>query len=687
MDELEFETSDGEISYRHANPSELLSVSDEEFSKPIILDLIQAGDMGEGKGSRLLKDFINKMKSEDVDLIYLFAEYDPFYEYDEGDFQELDEEEQTEIQINGLKRLIKFYEKHGFEVLGGNIGVGTQVDMALVIGDNMKSTTNAMVSDEASLRKALERQDPHDVFSLLNDIWVEDDRREHINDLSQSEMIDAIIEWVENDWEFGDWWNEIKETYFGEEMEDIAKSASCDCDCEMCEVGHCEMCSEDCGCHALASRNDLNYQDMIDLAVEIFKVRKDSYDADMDEGELVDISKPIDECMEEVLEKKSIELSDEQAMLIYDTVEEYERYTQHYEDGYGKPTNDPKVREYVEKMKEELKSSTGNVDDERIKLISKIAYEMAASDAGIDPDDEDQLNEYGENSFFGDVQEKENYLSNVSEEQLNKYKEMFLGTTESATPSNQGNHYSDPMIWQAALEVIDGTETDEELEVLAEEILAYGRKKFRPNNNPKGTVNYYEHNEETDEEFEYDVEVSVSIQPAEPDVGIMAPYVEEVIVNKIFLLDGKERKEIQGEEFNKLADKLEKNEEWKEEAAKQLGDQEHDQWQSAMDDEADRRRDDRLTESSGTVVIDEDLGVDFQDSGPWRSYTLVGQGDTLEEFLDDAAIFEIDQDGGSLNDYSIFDAGNEVEKAAIEMIMSKFGVTEEEIYSVDLESA
>jgi len=72
--------------------------------------------------------------------------------------------------------------------------------------------------------------------------------------------------------------------------------------------------------------------------------------------------------------------------------------------------------------------------------------------------------------------------------------------------------------------------------------------------------------------------------------------------------------------------------------------------------------------------IDTDLGVSYQDAGPWRSYTLVSSGDTLEELLNEASISEVDQDGGDLDCYSLADAPSEVETAALNCIHAKIGL-------------
>lgn len=68
-------------------------------------------------------------------------------------------------------------------------------------------------------------------------------------------------------------------------------------------------------------------------------------------------------------------------------------------------------------------------------------------------------------------------------------------------------------------------------------------------------------------------------------------------------------------------------------------------------------------------MIDEsDLGIEYQDEGPWRSYGITSYGDSLQELLMEATVYETDQDGGELNCYSIYDSSNEVEKAAFKVI-------------------
>lgn len=67
----------------------------------------------------------------------------------------------------------------------------------------------------------------------------------------------------------------------------------------------------------------------------------------------------------------------------------------------------------------------------------------------------------------------------------------------------------------------------------------------------------------------------------------------------------------------------------------------------------------------------DDLGIMYQDAGPWRSYALEAYGDTEEEVLDNAYIYEIDQDGGELNCYNVSSANSEVERVAMKLINEK----------------
>lgn len=63
------------------------------------------------------------------------------------------------------------------------------------------------------------------------------------------------------------------------------------------------------------------------------------------------------------------------------------------------------------------------------------------------------------------------------------------------------------------------------------------------------------------------------------------------------------------------------------------------------------------------VSIDTDLGIDWADSGPWRSFQLMASGDTREELLEDATIFYIDQDGGELGSCGYEHSDNETQEA------------------------
>lgn len=61
------------------------------------------------------------------------------------------------------------------------------------------------------------------------------------------------------------------------------------------------------------------------------------------------------------------------------------------------------------------------------------------------------------------------------------------------------------------------------------------------------------------------------------------------------------------------------------------------------------------------VELDE---ISYEDCGVWRSYSLVADGNSYEEMLEDAHIFETDQDGGELNNYPLHHAENKMVDAA-----------------------
>jgi len=69
--------------------------------------------------------------------------------------------------------------------------------------------------------------------------------------------------------------------------------------------------------------------------------------------------------------------------------------------------------------------------------------------------------------------------------------------------------------------------------------------------------------------------------------------------------------------------------------------------------------------------IDTELGIDYRDCGPWRSYRFETSGDTLAELIDNGTIEEVDQDGGTLDCYSLQDSCGEVERACKSIIYRK----------------
>jgi hypothetical protein len=69
----------------------------------------------------------------------------------------------------------------------------------------------------------------------------------------------------------------------------------------------------------------------------------------------------------------------------------------------------------------------------------------------------------------------------------------------------------------------------------------------------------------------------------------------------------------------------------------------------------------------------DDLGVNYQDCGPWRSYSFNTFGSTLEELWDNATVSEIDQDGGEIDCYGAGEAPMEVFNMIEKIINEAFG--------------
>jgi hypothetical protein len=69
--------------------------------------------------------------------------------------------------------------------------------------------------------------------------------------------------------------------------------------------------------------------------------------------------------------------------------------------------------------------------------------------------------------------------------------------------------------------------------------------------------------------------------------------------------------------------------------------------------------------------IETEIGIDFADAGPWRSYHLDACGDSFQELVDSATVSEIDQDGGELDCYELRQASSEIETAVLRLILNK----------------
>lgn len=67
-----------------------------------------------------------------------------------------------------------------------------------------------------------------------------------------------------------------------------------------------------------------------------------------------------------------------------------------------------------------------------------------------------------------------------------------------------------------------------------------------------------------------------------------------------------------------------------------------------------------------------DLGVEYTDSGPFRSYAAHAQGDNFAELERSLQVEEVDQDGGTLRSYHYEQGRTEVEQAAFTWLVQQY---------------
>jgi len=61
-----------------------------------------------------------------------------------------------------------------------------------------------------------------------------------------------------------------------------------------------------------------------------------------------------------------------------------------------------------------------------------------------------------------------------------------------------------------------------------------------------------------------------------------------------------------------------------------------------------------------------------EESGPYRSYEVTTRGNSMHELLENAWVFEIDQDGGERLDYNLQKASNWLQKVAEDAILKEY---------------
>jgi hypothetical protein len=69
--------------------------------------------------------------------------------------------------------------------------------------------------------------------------------------------------------------------------------------------------------------------------------------------------------------------------------------------------------------------------------------------------------------------------------------------------------------------------------------------------------------------------------------------------------------------------------------------------------------------------VEADLDAPYEDCGQFRTYRLDTEGDSLVELLDNAQIFEVDEDGGDVGNFMLYDSGTGPVIAESELVIAK----------------
>lgn len=69
--------------------------------------------------------------------------------------------------------------------------------------------------------------------------------------------------------------------------------------------------------------------------------------------------------------------------------------------------------------------------------------------------------------------------------------------------------------------------------------------------------------------------------------------------------------------------------------------------------------------------IHQELDIEYQDEGPWRSYAFSTYGETYEELIENVSVLETDQDGGELDCYSFENSSNKIQDMIEKLIKEK----------------
>lgn len=202
----------------------------------------------------------------------------------------------------------------------------------------------------------------------------------------------------------------------------------------------------------------MDNQQLAEIAYEAYEKYQDEFDADVDDGQFVPVGPSIQDCVEEVGDKH--DLSEQEHMLLEEAVEEFNNRVNN---PYHRPTRNEEVSEIIQRMK-------------KLKTIRATADLVIKTEILDGSESDEEIKAISETFNFEDLDkiieiQGSNGNWNYDAYMHGLYNGLILARDTIKNQDPGENLRDAPDKWLSeALNLLDGTETEKELEELAEHI-------------------------------------------------------------------------------------------------------------------------------------------------------------------------------------------------------------------------